>query len=94
MIKIPAEIEIEGFLIKTIYDPTLLADRERFGEYCSRAMTITLDSNLSVQRTCLAYAHELVEAICDINHLDMDESTKQALAIGYLNILPQMAKED
>jgi hypothetical protein len=87
--RIPESITLSGFRIKTLYNPTLLADRERYGEYCSRTMTITLDSNLSDQRKALTYVHELVEAIKDINHVDMDESTIQAVGIGIHQIILQ-----
>jgi hypothetical protein len=86
---IPETITLAGFRIKTIYNPTLLADRERYGEYCSRTMTITIDSNLSQQRKALTYVHELVEAIQDIYHLDMDENVIQAVGIGIHEIILQ-----
>jgi hypothetical protein len=85
--KIPASITLFGFEIKTAYNNTLLADRERYGEYCSRTMTITLDKNLSEQRMALVYCHELVEAIADINHLDIEEQDKQAMGIAIYQII-------
>ena len=88
-LRIPPMVELFGFRIRTVYDNTLLADRGRYGEYCSRQMTITIDSNLSEQRKALTYVHELVEAIKDINHVDMDESTIQAVGIGIHQIILQ-----
>jgi len=85
--KIPDSITLFGFEIKTAYDPTILADRGHYGEYCSRTMTITLDSNLSPQRMSLTYCHELVEAIEDINHLRLDEQEIQTMGIAIYQIL-------
>lgn len=84
---IPSSIVIFGFEIKTQYDTTLLADRERYGEYCSRTMTITLDSNLSEQRKALAYCHELVEATVDISHITMEEQDKQAMGLMLYQVI-------
>jgi len=94
--KIPESITINGFEIPTLYNKTLLADRERFGEFCSRQLTITLDANLCPQRMELAYFHELVEAVICIYHLsdisDTEEQQKQALALAVREIMMQHKK--
>ncbi len=94
--RIPESIMIDTFEIKTLYDKTLLADRERAGEFCSRQLTITLDANLSPQRSELAYFHELVESIICIYHLsdisDQEEEQKQAIGIAIRNIMLQHKK--
>jgi hypothetical protein len=94
--KIPESIYIDSFEIKTLYDNTLLADRERFGEWCGRTMTITLDANLSHQRMQLSYFHELVEAIISIYHLsemnDNEEQQKQAMGIAIRTLMLQHKK--
>jgi len=90
--KIPEEIILNGFPIKTDYDNTLLADRTEYGEYCTRRMTIVQDSNLSPYRSALNYCHELTEAMCDINHLDLKEHEKQVVGITIYQILMQHKK--
>ena len=94
--KIPESIFIDSFEIKTLYDKTLLSDRERFGEFCEREMTITLDANLSLQRMQLTYFHELVEAIISIYHLselnDNEEQQKQAMGIAIRTLMLQHKK--
>lgn len=84
---IPPSITLFGFEIKTVYSPTLLMDRGIYGEYCSRTMTITIDSNLSDQRKALNYCHELVEAVRDINHLDMEEREVQAMGLALYQVI-------
>lgn len=88
-LRIPPMVELFGFRIRTVYDNTLLADRERYGEYCSRQMTITIDSNLSEQRKALTYCHELAEAVCDIQHLSLEESDKQAFGLAIHALIMQ-----
>jgi hypothetical protein len=94
--KIPESVYIDSFEIKTLYDNTLLADRSRYGEYCERGMTITLDSNQSPQRMQLTYFHELVEAIVSIYHLselnDDEEEQKQAMGIAIRTLMLQHKK--
>lgn len=91
--KIPESITFNGMTFPTKYNPTLLADRERYGEFCGRLLDVTLDSNLSPQRTALSYCHELVEIIVAINHLDIeDESAKQAIGMGIYQIIQQADK--
>jgi hypothetical protein len=52
-------------------------------------MTITIDSNLSDQRKALNYCHELTEAICDIQCLELEESEKQAFGIAIHSLIMQ-----
>jgi hypothetical protein len=92
-ITVPEVITLNGFPVKTTHNPTLLADRELYGEYCTRKMEIDLDANLSHNREVLAYFHELTEAIININHLAIsDEQEKQAIGISIYQILMQHEK--
>lgn len=93
VMRVPDCVELNGFPVKTKYNPTLLADREIFGEYCTRMMDITIDSNLSPNRTLLTWSHEIVEAIISINHLSIeDEEVKQAIGISIYQLLMQHKK--
>jgi hypothetical protein len=85
-LKIPESIKILGNEIKVKYDPSLFADRERYGEYCSRSMTITLDGTLSPQKTYLIFCHELVEAMSDIFLINIEEHQTQAFAVALNDI--------
>lgn len=93
ILRVPDLIELSGFKIPTRYNPTLIADKGSIGEYCERTIGITLDSNLSPQKSLWAYSHEVVEAIIDLHHLDpeskMPEEVKEAFALGFYQVLLQ-----
>ncbi len=92
--RIPEEpIFINGFPLSTEFSDTLLIDYERYGEYCTRMMKIKLDSHLCNQRAALSWCHEYVEAIIDVNKLDItDEQAKQAFGCAIYQLLMQHKK--
>lgn len=87
---IPETITLYGIQVATFYNPTLFADRKIYGESCGREETITLDSNLSLEKQWVIYCHELIEIMLDLNLVEIeDESEKQILALGWYQILTQ-----
>lgn len=93
--KIPDKTNVSGVDIETKYNPTLLVDYDRFGEFNTRQLVTTLDSGLSGENTKVFYCHETVEAFIHINHLDItDESVKQAIGLLLYQMLNQIQPEE
>lgn len=87
---IPKIITLYGIPIKIIFSQTLFADRGRPGEFCIREVTITLDSNFCLAKQWTSLCHEIVEAILDLNLIDLeDESEKQMFALGLFQLFSQ-----
>jgi hypothetical protein len=93
VMQIPKEVILNGLPITTEFSDTLLVDYERYGEYCTRMMKITVDSNLCIQRAGLSWFHEYVEAVIDTNKLDItDEQVKQAFGGAMYQLMMQHKK--
>jgi hypothetical protein len=84
---IPKSITIHECIIPIKLVDHLFRDHNKYGEYSSMDMIIYLDKSMSMQKKEIILCHEIVEAVCDIYLLEMEETEKQAMAVLIYDIV-------
>ena len=84
--KIPEFIEINNCRVSVIRVKNLYRDYSRYGDYDVFEMQIRLDESMGDDKSETVFFHELVEAIVDINLMEMEEYEKQAFALSLYSL--------
>lgn len=80
-------LNIGGHVITVQFDENLLSDREHYGEWCYRDLSIIINgtSNQTVRQQTLL--HEIVEAINELNELGLEHDKIQTLSTALFQVL-------
>jgi len=80
-------IEIGGHKVSVQLDDNLLTDRGHYGEWCYRDLSIILNKNSGTTVRHQTLLHEIIEAVNDLNELDLKHPTIQTLAASLYQVL-------
>ena len=87
MKKIPEEISLGPFVISVIYQDSLIAEREAYGEWSGNTLEIRIQSGMEESKTREAFFHELLEAINEFYVLNLEHSAIKILGVSLAQAL-------
>lgn len=85
--KIPDKINICGQIISVVIDDKLLSHHSDIGQYHKIRNEITIDSNINQDTKESVFIHEIVEAICFMNDIELEHQTISTISNQLYQVL-------